>query len=115
MSGGRLPARSSAVAGHVPGLDHALLTLPAEHRDRCGFELEQPAVAHRQAEPACGERPKHVAVREGERVERLAANPGDDSVDPRGDVSRRLAILRTVTPDRPAGALFVDLWRRPAL
>src|SRR6188472_2820146 len=59
---------SGEVAGLVPGLDDRVLAIPAEDRDGRGAEREQGARCGRQIEPASGQDPQEMAVREDEDI-----------------------------------------------
>src|SRR5947207_4159352 len=103
-------SRSADLA--VPELQHRGLPLVAERAQRRRIEREEPAVARVEPEPARGQHPQQMPVREEQHVAVSRAHLLDHAVGPRPDLLGRLAVRRAVTEDRPARSLLTDLGRR---
>jgi hypothetical protein len=95
----------------VPEENHGGLqiVLVGENAERGRAEAEEPSVAWREPEPACGEHSETMPVPKQENVPSGRACPGDHPIDSLANVRRRFASWASVLKDMPARVLRLDL------
>ncbi len=76
--------------------------MEAEHAERAGAEGEPHTVGWRESDPACGENPQQVSVRDQRHRAVDIVDPCDDTIGARADLFGVLPIRGTVLEDDPS-------------
>src|SRR6516165_10542079 len=111
------PAPPLTISNRIaaPAFDHSVVVLPGQDRKCRGGQVQPLAPLRRRVDPAGRQDAQQVPVGEDQGVAARVEHPRDHPVGTGGYLVDRLAVLRPVGPDHPAGPFFADLHRRAAL
>ena len=103
---GTKSGRSFRGASLIPAGDHACLSLVAQGAQRGGAQSKKPSAGRRQSQPAAGQNPQDVAVREKGDVAIGQKCAIDHRAGPRRHLVDRLPPGEARDPEIPARSLF---------
>ena len=98
----------------VPFADDRSVSIISEHAYRGRIEIEIPACVRGETNPACGENPQQVTVREDRDIAIDRFGQPDDTPSALLDLLDRLSSWHAIVPNRPAGPFLQNVcWPKP--